>query len=343
MAWYLKLLRTLPAKPKNCQEYASATLAGRFATREIQTQRHIFKPNSSIVTTLHGQHWSTLVNIGAQCPAKVLQRIADWWLLELKQSWRGYVMNLLESTTMTIPHQHYTFMPYHAIIFKPIKLIPRVSKIAVCQSMPEYANIFQVRQHSIDTSSEAAASSSWLISWDSLQHAKMQRLLNTVGLCGAGGAGRATGSNHTMSQGEKLARNLHDICAMLRPLRFFWQHGPWWRRPARLAGAHKLHKNHWSYSVHKCTDVDRCRMNILCVCVSNTHFNRLTLGTWRPLSAKCYTGWSSNLNAGTQGPRLPSAEQQSANAKTLKSLTANCFGARMPQTASFENKLFLAH
>ena len=95
----------------------------------------------------------------------------------------------------------------------------------------------------------------------------MQRLLNTVGLCGAGGAGRATGSNHTMSQGEKLARNLHDICAMLRPLRFFWQHGPWWRRPARLAGAHKLHKNHWSYSVHKCTDVDRCRMNILCVCV----------------------------------------------------------------------------
>jgi len=30
----------------------------------LKLKRYILKPNSSIVTTLHGQHWSTLVNIG---------------------------------------------------------------------------------------------------------------------------------------------------------------------------------------------------------------------------------------------------------------------------------------
>ena len=96
----------------------------------LKLKRYILKPNSSIVTTLHGQHWSTLVNIGqrhAQCPAKVLQRIADWRLLELKQSWRGYVMHLLESmiindhptsTLHTTPCHHLQINQIHSKTFQ---------------------------------------------------------------------------------------------------------------------------------------------------------------------------------------------------------------------------------
>ena len=74
--------------------------------------------------------WSTFVNIGqrhAQCPAKVLQRIADWRLLELKQSWRGYVMHLLESmiindhptsTLHTTPCHHLQINQIHSKTFR---------------------------------------------------------------------------------------------------------------------------------------------------------------------------------------------------------------------------------
>ena len=101
--------------------------SGSCATRDIKTQK--VHPQAQF---LHRDYitWSTLVNIGqrhAQCPAKVLQRIADWRLLELKQSWRGYVMHLLESmiindhptsTLHTTPCHHLQINQIHSKTFR---------------------------------------------------------------------------------------------------------------------------------------------------------------------------------------------------------------------------------
>ena len=280
-----------------------------------------------------GQHWSTLVNIGqrhAQCPAKVLQRIADWRLLELKQSWRGYVMHLLESmiindhptsTLHTTPCHHLQINQIHSKTFR--------------DTSNQYGKIFQAyaTQHRhlqrgscfvqlADLLRQPATSATWSMAGRSMAGR-------------AGRAGRATGLSRRMSQG-----NLHDICttsarhlrnaasfALLltaRPSVAKAGQG----RPGRQAREHKqLQKPRiitGSYGVDRCT-----------------------LGTWRPLCAKCSTG-SSNLSAGMEiglGTRLArnSKVQMQKRYKPLKSLAADCFGTRMQQTVSFENKLFLAH
>ena len=36
----------------------------------LKLKRYILKPNSSIVTTLHGQHWSTTCTVPSESPAK---------------------------------------------------------------------------------------------------------------------------------------------------------------------------------------------------------------------------------------------------------------------------------
>ena len=242
----------------------------------LKLKRYILKPNSSIVTTLHGQHWSTLVNdmhSAQRKSCKELQIGGCWSSSKAGAdtsciSWRAW-------SSMTIPHQHYT--QRHAIIFKSIKFIPRLSKIPVT-SMARYS---KRTQHSIDTSSEAAALSSWLISWDSLQHLQHDPWLVDpwlVGLVGlVGQPGQVAGCHRATC--TTSARHLHDICAMPRPLRFFWQRAPRWPRPAKAGQGDRPEstscKNH-GYGVDRCT-----------------------LGTWRPLCAKCSTG-SSNLSAGME-------------------------------------------